>query len=197
MQKGLLIIISGPSGVGKGTVRRRIMEDDSLNLSYSVSMTTRAPRNKEVDGVDYFFVSNEEFDRNLQNDNFLEWANFVGNRYGTPKDYVEKLREEGKNVILEIEIEGAQQVLAKCQGNDVISIFLMPPSIEQLEARIRGRKSESEEIIQERLAKARREMSSPALKYQYHYIVYNDRVERASDEIKNIIKSKLNAKITK
>ena len=197
MQKGLLIIISGPSGVGKGTVRRRIMEDDSLNLSYSVSMTTRAPRNKEVDGVDYFFVSNEEFDRNLQNDNFLEWANFVGNRYGTPKDYVEKLREEGKNVILEIEIEGAQQVLSKCQGNDVISIFLMPPSIEQLEARIRGRKSESEEIIQERLAKARREMSSPALKYQYHYIVYNDRVERASDEIKNIIKSKLNAKITK
>ena len=197
MQKGLLIIISGPSGVGKGTVRRRIMEDDSLNLSYSVSMTTRAPRNKEVDGVDYFFVSNEEFDRNLQNDNFLEWANFVGNRYGTPKDYVEKLREEGKNVILEIEIEVAQQVLSKCQGNDIISIFLMPPSIEQLEARIRGRKSESEEIIQERLAKARREMSSPALKYQYHYIVYNDRVERASDEIKNIIKSKLNAKITK
>ena len=129
MQKGLLIIISGPSGVGKGTVRRRIMEDDSLNLSYSVSMTTRAPRNKEVDGVDYFFVSNEEFDRNLQNDNFLEWANFVGNRYGTPKDYVEKLREEGKNVILEIEIEGAQQVLSKCQGNDIISIFLMPPSI--------------------------------------------------------------------
>ena len=104
MQKGLLIIISGPSGVGKGTVRRRIMEDDSLNLSYSVSMTTRAPRNKEVDGVDYFFVSNEEFDRNLKNDNFLEWANFVGNRYGTPKDYVEKLREEGKNVILEIEM---------------------------------------------------------------------------------------------
>ena len=197
MQKGLLIIISGPSGVGKGTVRRRIMEDDSLNLSYSVSMTTRAPRNKEVDGVDYFFVSNEEFDRNLKNGNFLEWANFVGNRYGTPKDYVEKLREEGKNVILEIEIEGAQQVLSKCQGNDIISIFLMPPSIEQLEARIRGRKSESEEIIQERLAKARREMSSPALKYQYHYIVYNDRVERASDEIKNIIKSKLNAKITK
>ena len=197
MQKGLLIIISGPSGVGKGTVRRRIMEDDSLNLSYSVSMTTRAPRNKEVDGVDYFFVSNEEFDRNLQNDNFLAWANFVGNRYRTPKDYVEKLREEGKNVILEIEIEGAQQVLSKCQGNDIISIFLMPPSIEQLEARIRGRKSESEEIIQERLAKARREMSSPALKYQYHYIVYNDRVERASDEIKNIIKSKLNAKITK
>ena len=100
MQKGLLIIISGPSGVGKGTVRRRIMEDDSLNLSYSVSMTTRAPRNKEVDGVDYFFVSNEEFDRNLKNDNFLEWANFVGNRYGTPKDYVEKLREEGKNEYL-------------------------------------------------------------------------------------------------
>lgn len=191
MQKGLLIIISGPSGVGKGTVRKRIMEDESLNLSYSVSMTTRLPRNKEVDGVDYFFVSNEEFDRNLENDNFLEWANFVGNRYGTPRDYVEKLRQEGKNVILEIEIDGAQQVLSKCTGDDVVSIFLMPPSIEQLEARIRGRKSEAEEIIQERLAKARREMSHPGLKEQYRYIVYNDRVERAADEIKDIIRSKI------
>ena len=194
MQKGLLIIISGPSGVGKGTVRRRVMEDDSLNLSYSISMTTRVPRSKEVDGVDYFFVSNEEFDNNLKNDNFLEWAQFVGNRYGTPKDYVEKLRQEGKNVILEIEVEGAKQVLSKCQGNDVFSIFLVPPSYEILEQRMRGRRSEPEEIIQERLAKARREMN---LKHQYHYIVLNDRVDRAAEEIKSIIRSKMNAKIIK
>ncbi len=194
MQKGLLIIISGPSGVGKGTVRRRIMEDDSLNLAYSISMTTRKPRNEEVDGVDYFFVSNEEFDRNITNDNFLEYASFVGNRYGTPRDYVEKLRNEGKNVILEIEIEGAKQVLSRCKGNDVFSIFLMPPSMKALEERIRGRKTESEEIIKERIEKARREIPE---KYNYHYIVLNDRVERAADEIKSIIRSKINAKIIK
>ena len=157
-------------------------------------MPTRVPRRTEVDGVDYFFVSNEEFDNNLKNDNFLEWAQFVGNRYGTPKDYVEKLRQEGKNVILEIEVEGAKQVLSKCQGNDVFSIFLVPPSYEILEQRMRGRRSEPEEIIQERLAKARREMN---LKHQYHYIVLNDRVDRAAEEIKSIIRSKMNAKIIK
>ena len=189
MKKGLLIILSGPSGVGKGTVRRKVMEDESLHLAYSISMTTRKPRNQEVDGVDYFFVSNEEFDRNVEEGNMLEWASFVGNRYGTPKDYVEKLRNEGKNVILEIEVEGAKQVMKKCQGSDVFSIFLLPPSMEALEERIRGRKSESEEIIHERLEKAKREIG---LKYQYHYIVLNDDVERASDEIRSIIRSKMN-----
>ena len=192
MKKGLLIILSGPSGVGKGTVRRKVMEDESLHLAYSISMTTRKPRNQEVDGVDYFFVSNEEFDRNVEEGNMLEWASFVGNRYGTPKDYVEKLRNEGKNVILEIEVEGAKQVMKKCQVSDVFSIFLLPPSMEALEERIRGRKSESEEIIHERLEKAKREIG---LKYQYHYIVLNDDVERASDEIRSIIRSKMNARI--
>ena len=157
-------------------------------------MTTRAPRSREVDGVDYFFVSNEEFERNVQEYNFLEWDGFVGNRYGTPKDYVERLRAEGRNVILEIEVEGAKQVLSKILGTDVCSIFLVPPSFEILEQRIRGRRSEPEEIIQERLAKARREMH---LKHQYHYIVLNDRVDRAAEEIKKIIRSKMNATIIK
>lgn len=192
MNRGLLIIISGPSGVGKGTIRRKVMEDQSLNLAYSISMTTRKPRNMEKEGVDYFFVSDEEFDRNIAEGNMLEWARFVGNRYGTPQDYVEKLRQEGKNVILEIEVEGAKQVLKKCQGSDVFSIFLLPPSMEALESRIRNRKSESEEIIQERLEKAKREIG---LKYHYHYIVLNDDVDRASEEIKSIIRSKLHAKI--
>ena len=191
MKKGLLIIMSGPSGVGKGTIRRKVMEDTSLNLAYSVSMTTRAPRAKEVDGSDYFFVSKEVFDANLKAGNFLEHAEFVGNSYGTPKDYVEKLRNEGKNVLLEIEVEGAKQVLDKMRGNDVFSIFLIPPSYEALEKRIRGRSSESEEIIQERLQKARREMG---LKYNYHFIVLNDNVDRAADEIRSIIRSKINAK---
>lgn len=192
MNRGLLIIISGPSGVGKGTIRRKVMEDQSLNLAYSISMTTRKPRNMEKEGIDYFFVSDEEFDRNVAEGNMLEWARFVGNRYGTPQDYVEKLRQEGKNVILEIEVEGAKQVLKKCQGSDVFSIFLLPPSMEALESRIRNRKSESEEIIQERLEKAKREIG---LKYHYHYIVLNDDVDRASEEIKSIIRSKLHAKI--
>jgi guanylate kinase len=191
MKKGLLIIMSGPSGVGKGTIRRKVMEDTSLNLTYSVSMTTRAPRAKEVDGSDYFFVSKEVFDANLKAGNFLEHAEFVGNSYGTPKDYVEKLRNDGKNVLLEIEVEGAKQVLDKMRGNDVFSIFLIPPSYEALEKRIRGRSSESEEIIQERLQKARREMG---LKYNYHFIVLNDNVDRAADEIRSIIRSKINAK---
>lgn len=194
MRKGLLIILSGPSGVGKGTIRRKVMEDKSLNLVYSISMTTRKPRSFEKEGVDYFFVSEKEFDENLANGNLLEHAEFVGNKYGTPKDYVEKLREEGKNVFLEIEVEGAKQVLTKYQGHDVISIFLIPPSMKELEERIRHRCSESSEIIEERLKKAQREIG---LKHQYHYIVLNDDVERASNEIRSIIKSKLNAKIIK
>ena len=189
MKKGLLIIISGPSGVGKGTVRRKVMEDTSLNLAYSVSMTTRAPRKKEVDGVDYFFVSAAEFQRNIDEGGFLEWAEFVGNRYGTPKSYVEKLRNEGKNVILEIEVEGAKQVLRQFPGDELTSIFLIPPSFEELEARIRRRRSEPEAIIQERLNKARREMN---LKYQYRYIVLNDDVDRAAAEIIDIIHSRIN-----
>ena len=189
MKKGLLIIISGPSGVGKGTVRRKVMEDTSLNLAYSVSMTTRAPRKKEVDGVDYFFVSAAEFQRNIDEGGFLEWAEFVGNRYGTPKSYVEKLRNEGKNVILEIEVEGAKQVLRQFPGDELTSIFLIPPSFEELEMRIRRRRSEPEAIIQERLNKARREMN---LKYQYRFIVLNDDVDRAAAEIIDIIHSRIN-----
>lgn len=188
IQKGLLIVLSGPSGVGKGTVRKLLFKDESLNLAYSISMTTRGPRKKEKDGVDYFFVSKEEFEEKIKNDELLEHAFFVGNHYGTPKEYVEKLRNEGKNVFLEIEIEGAKQVLSKCKGPDVISIFLLPPSLEELERRIRGRKSESEEIIQERLAKARREIN---LRDNYQYAVMNENVGRAASEIGRIIKSRL------
>ncbi len=188
MKKGLLIILSGPSGVGKGTVRKVVMEDESLNLAYSISMTTRSPRNMEVDGIDYFFVTHEEFDANLARNNLLEHAYFVGNHYGTPKDYVEKLRNEGKNVILEIEIEGAKQVMSKCKGDGVFSIFLIPPSLEALEARIRGRRSESDDIIRERLEKAKREID---LKDSYDYVVLNDDVNRAANEIKDIIRAKI------
>lgn len=188
MKRGLLIVLSGPSGVGKGTVRKEVFKHKDLNLAYSISMTTRKPREHEVEGRDYFFVSEETFLDNLKNNNFLEHAVFVGNYYGTPRDYVEKLREEGKNVFLEIEVEGAKQILARYQNDDVLSIFLLPPSLVELEKRIRGRRSEPEEIIQERLNKAKREM---VLKDNYQYTVLNSDVKTAAQEIVNIIKSRI------
>jgi guanylate kinase len=188
MKPGLLIILSGPSGVGKGTIRKRIMEDESLQLSYSVSMTTRTKRNRELDGKDYFFVDASTFQSAIDQDNLLEWAEFVGNRYGTPKAVVEQLRQLGKNVLLEIEINGAKQVIAKTMGPGLVTIFLMPPSFEALEARIRKRKTESEAIIQERLEKAKREMN---LHHDYQYLVINDHLERAAEQIKQIIKERM------
>ena len=185
MKKGLLIILSGPSGVGKGTVRKYIMRRKAIPLVFSISMTTREPRATETNGVEYYFVSREEFQRNIDADNFLEWAEFVGNRYGTPKSYVEELRNQGKNVILEIEITGAEQVLKKVKDDRVLSFFLKPPSLKQLENRIRKRKSESEEVIQKRLEKGKREMEKAV---NYDFIILNDRIKRAGDEIISIIK---------
>lgn len=185
MKKGLLIILSGPSGVGKGTVRKYIMNRDAFPMVFSVSMTTRAPRATETDGVEYYFVSQEEFQRNIDNDNFLEWAEFVGNRYGTPKSIVEELRNQGKNVMLEIEINGAEQVLKKVKDDRVVSFYLKPPSLRQLEQRIRKRKSETEDVIQKRLAKAEAEMEKAK---NYDFVIMNDRIKRAGDEIIKILK---------
>lgn len=188
MKKGLLIILSGPSGVGKNCVRQEIVKMNKIEFTYSISMTTRAKRDKEVDGQDYYFVSDEEFQKNIDSDNFLEWASFVGNKYGTPKDKVEELRNAGKNVFLEIEINGATQVLSKVHDDRVISFFLMPPSVAALEKRIRKRQTETEEIIQERLQKGIKEMS---MTEHYDHIIINDKVERAAQEIVDLIKKKL------
>ena len=187
MKKGLLIILSGPSGVGKNCVRQEIMKTGKVDLTYSISMTTREKREKEVDGVDYYFVSDEEFQKNIDAGNFLEWASFVGHKYGTPKDKVESLRNQGKNVFLEIEINGAKQVMSTVKDDRVISIFLMPPSFAALEKRIRKRQTESEEIIQERLQKGLKEMT---MTDDYDYIVVNDKIDRAAQEIIDIIKAK-------
>ncbi|MEG0360974.1 MAG: guanylate kinase [Longicatena sp.] len=183
MKKGLLIIMSGPSGVGKGTVRNYFMDDESLKLAYSISMTTRTPRALEKDGVDYIFTSKEAFEKAINAGELLEWAEFVGNYYGTPLAQVEKLRNEGKNVLLEIEVQGATQVREKC--SDAVSIFIIPPNMEELEKRIRGRKSEAEEVVQQRLAKASKEMQ---LMNNYKYIVCNDDPKLAADLIRSIIK---------
>ncbi|MDY4848792.1 MAG: guanylate kinase [Bacilli bacterium] len=194
MKKGLLIILSGPSGVGKGTLRNSIMRDESLNLVYSISMTTREKRNKEEDGVDYYFVSDAEFQKNIDSGNFLEWAEFVGHRYGTPRDKVESLRSQGYNVFLEIEINGAKQVMEHVrEANDdrALTIFLMPPSLDALEERIRRRKTESDDIIKERLEKGKKEMT---MTEDYDYVVLNDKIDRASNEIISIIKNKMKEK---
>ena len=183
-KRGLLIIMSGPSGVGKGTIREELMKKNDLNLHYSVSMTTRGMRPGEVNGREYYFVSREEFDKNIEKDNLLEWAEFVGNRYGTPRDKVEQMRNEGKNVMLEIEVNGTAQVLSKVHDDGVISIFIAPPSLEELENRLRGRGTETEEVIKSRVAKATHEFG---FKDQYKYIVVNDQLDKAVDEVRQII----------
>ena len=184
MKRGLLIILSGPSGVGKGTVREYIVKTNRIPMFFSISMTTRKPRPNEVNGVDYYFVSQEEFDRNVEEGNFLEHASFVGNSYGTPKDAVEKMRNEGKNVFLEIEVTGATQVLDKVHDDGVVSFFLMPPSIETLKARIAGRKTESPELIAQRVEKGVREMNEA---YRYQYVIVNNKVKDAGDKIIEIL----------
>ena len=154
-------------------------------------MTTRSPREGEVDGQDYFFVTEERFLQAIENNELLEHARFVGNYYGTPKAYVEKLREEGKNVFLEIEVEGAKKVLDEYKDDKgVLSIFLLPPSLRELEKRIRGRRSEPEDIIQERLGKAKREMG---LKRNYQFNVLNDNINKSSQEIVRLIDLKIKA----
>ncbi|MDD6466609.1 MAG: guanylate kinase [Erysipelotrichaceae bacterium] len=184
MRKGLLIILSGPSGVGKGTVRDSFYENPQLNLAYSISMTTRERRPKERDGIDYYFTTRERFEEAISKGELLEWTEFVGNYYGTPLDTVERLRNMGKNVLLEIEVEGAIQVKQKCP--DALTIFIVPPSMEELEKRIRGRRTEPEEIVQQRLSKAAREMN---LISQYRYVVCNENVNEAADIITAIIKN--------
>jgi len=182
MKKGLLIVVSGPSGVGKGTVREKLFNTPNHNLHYSISMTTRAPRIGEVDGIDYFFVSKDEFLTRVKDDAMLEWAEFVGNYYGTPLDYVEKSRLEGKDVVLEIEVQGAMQVKNKVR--DGLFVFLAPPSIEELENRLLTRGTEDIEVIKKRIDKARNELP---LADSYDYVVINDNVDSAVSEILDII----------
>ena len=187
MKRGLLIVLSGPSGVGKGTIRKILMEKN-LNLAYSISMTTRQPRVGEVEGEDYFFVSPKRFKEAIKNNELLEYAVFVNNYYGTPKEHIEKLRNKGKNVLLEIETQGARNVIEQYKDDEkFITIFLLPPSMEELEARIRGRRTEEEAIVQERLSKAKRELK---LKSLYEYNVINHTPDQAAGEIEEIIKSK-------
>lgn len=183
-QKGLLIVLSGPSGVGKATVRKALFNSPDHKFTYSVSMTTRKPRTGEIDGQDYYFISEEEFLQRIKDGRFLEYAKFVGNYYGTPIEQVQEMIEQGDEVVLEIEVEGAMQVKAKMP--DAVLIFIAPPTYGSLKTRLLGRGTESEEIIMERISKAHRELTLAA---GYDYIVINDDVENAADRIKAIIRA--------
>ncbi|WP_339163543.1 guanylate kinase [Siminovitchia sp. FSL W7-1587] len=183
-EKGILIVLSGPSGVGKGTVRKAVFSRPDATFAYSISMTTRKPREGEVDGVDYFFKSREEFERLIKEGKLLEYAEYVGNYYGTPIDYVKETLASGKDVFLEIEVQGAKQVREKFP--DGLFIFLMPPSLDELKKRIVGRGTESIELIHNRMEAAKKEIELTSM---YDYIVENDDVERAVDKINAIVQA--------
>ena len=183
-ERGLLIVLSGPSGVGKGTVRKAIFESDDNDFQYSVSMTTRNKREGEIEGVDYYFRTREEFEALIEAGEMLEYAEYVGNYYGTPLSYVQKTLDQGKDVFLEIEVQGAKQVKEKVP--DGVFIFLTPPDLAELRSRITGRGTDSAEVIDERMRVAREEIEMMAL---YDYAVVNDEVPLAVQRIKDIIAS--------
>lgn len=181
-QRGLLIVLSGPSGVGKGTVRKAIFEEEGIDFQYSISATTRQPRVGEVDGEDYFFVSREEFEQKIVNGDMLEYAQYVNNYYGTPKSFIDETLASGRDVFLEIDVQGALQVKSKMPEG--IYIFLTPPDLTNLRERLVGRGTDSQEVIEERVAAARDELKQMI---NYDYAVENDQVIHAVDRIKAII----------
>ena len=181
-KKGLLIVLSGPSGVGKGTVRAAIFEKGNQSFVYSVSATTRQPRQGEVDGRDYFFKTREEFEKMIQQDQLLEYAEYVHNYYGTPIEYVQKTLDEGKDVFLEIEVQGALKV--KERMPEGVFIFLTPPDLAELESRITSRGTDTSEVIAKRMQKAKEEI---ALMKHYDYAVVNDEISHAVESIEAII----------
>lgn len=181
MKRGKSFIISGPSGVGKSTVLHALFEGRD-DLYFSVSATTRAPREGEVDGKDYHFIAADKFHEMIEEDAFLEYAEYVGNFYGTPKKYVDEAMDEGKDVILDIEIQGATQVCAK--RPETVRIFIAPPSWEELERRLTARGTDTPEKIQKRLLRAKVEMKTAG---DYNYFVINDTVENAVSELRAIM----------
>lgn len=182
-EKGLLIVLSGPSGVGKGTVRKRIFDDPTTSYKYSISMTTRSMRVGETDGVDYFFKTRDEFEKLIEEDAFIEYAEYVGNYYGTPVQYVRETMNAGHDVFLEIEVEGQT---SSQKFPDALFIFLAPPSLDHLRERLIGRGTESEEKIQSRVNEARKEVEMMNL---YDYVVVNDEVDLAKDRIQAIVEA--------
>lgn len=187
MKKGLLIVLSGPSGVGKKTVWTPLFNEPKLNLAFSISMTTRKKRIGEVEGSDYFFVNKKQFEQAIKNNQMLEYATYINNYYGTPRKPVERLRKIGKNVLLEIEANGALQIMGyakKVKDERIITIFISPPSLKELRKRLINRRTETIEVINERVKQAKWEMS---LVHLYKYNIVNDKPEIAREKLRKIL----------
>ena len=187
--RGLIVAVSGPSGVGKGTVLARVEElmeqADPGSVGHSISVTTRAPRGQEKDGVEYYFRTTEQFEQMIAEGKIVEYDKYVDNYYGTPSEPLEKMIEKGQDVLFDITIEGSLALDRKF-GDDAATIFILPPSMDILEQRLRGRGTETEEKIQLRLAQAKNEIKRAG---EFEYIITNDDLERAAGDILAIIKS--------
>ncbi len=181
-RRGLLFILSSPSGAGKTTLSRKLLEADP-SIELSVSATTRPPRPGEGDGVDYHFVSNAEFDRMVEEDDFYEWAEVFGNRYGTPKGAIRNALKEGSDFLFDIDWQGTQQLYQKDQ-QDVVSVFILPPSLDELRRRLESRAQDSSDVIDDRMERARAEISHWA---EYDYVVINDDIEECFDRVREIL----------
>ncbi|MBQ4123110.1 guanylate kinase [bacterium] len=189
--QGKLFIISGCSGVGKGTLLKMFLEKNP-DIKLSISATTRKPRNNEIDGINYFFTSKEDFEEAIKNNEFLEYAQFSENFYGTKRNFVEKTLNNGNDLILEIEVQGAKQVKEKMP--DAVTIFIMPPNVQTLEIRLRGRHTEDEETIQKRLNEAKREIEAGS---KFDYKVINDELEIALSNLQKIIDTERNKNVNR
>lgn len=183
MKKGKLIIFSGSSGVGKRTILQQLLKDEKLNLKYSVSLTTRQPRENEIDAIDYHFVDNKTFDKYIEENKLIEWAQFVDHKYGTPIDYIYECINAGHNIILEIEVQGALKIFDTYKG-EYTSIFIIAPSLEELKLRLSNRNTETKEQIDKRILESQKE-----IKFKNHYqnIVINNNLENCIEEIREIL----------
>lgn len=182
-RRGLMLVLSSPSGAGKTTISRRLLQSDS-DIVMSVSATTRPPRPNEIDGQDYFFVSEDEFDRMIQSGELLEHATVFGRRYGTPRSAVTNALNSGKDVLFDIDWQGTQQLRQQAR-DDMVSVFIFPPSKEELERRLRIRAQDSEVVVRQRMAKATDELSHWA---EYDYLVKNDDIQHALGEVEEILR---------
>lgn len=182
MNKGMLIVVSAPSGCGKGTILAEVLKNEKFY--YSVSATTRSPRPGEADGVNYHFLNRDQFEDLIKNDGMLEYAEYCGNYYGTPKDKVYEKINEGKNVILEIEVQGAMKVREKCP--EAVFVFIAPPSVAELRNRLEKRGTETADVISRRVSEAAQEISYA---YKYDYVVVNDDLDTAINDFKNVVRA--------